>query len=71
MDESALPKFVSSLEWQRFAARTDWNLPRQSRIVKAGEVLPQAPIPDHEKRSLKADASGIEVSPSTAAKLRT
>jgi hypothetical protein len=44
--------------------------PRQSWIAKAGEVLPQAPIPGREKRALKADTSGIEVGPSTAAELR-
>jgi hypothetical protein len=38
-----------------------------SWIVKAGEVLPQALIPDHEKRALKPDASCIEVNTSTAA----
>jgi len=43
------------------------NLPRQTWIVKAGEVLPQALIANHERRALKADASGIEVSPSTVA----
>jgi hypothetical protein len=41
-----------------------------SSIVKAGEVLPQALIPDHEKRALKADASCIEASTSTAANPR-
>jgi hypothetical protein len=41
-----------------------------SSIVKAGEVLPQALIPDHEKRALKADASCIEASNSTAANAR-
>jgi hypothetical protein len=39
-----------------------------SWIVKAGEVLPQALIPDHEKLALKAEAACIEVSRSTAAK---
>jgi hypothetical protein len=38
-----------------------------SWIVKAGEVLPQALIPDHEKLALKAEAACIEVSRSTAA----
>jgi hypothetical protein len=44
---------------------------RASRIVKAGEVLPQAPIPDHEKCPLKADASCIETSKSKAANPKT
>jgi hypothetical protein len=38
-----------------------------SWIAKAGEVLPQALIPDHEKLALKAEAACIEVSRSTAA----
>jgi hypothetical protein len=38
-----------------------------SSIVKAGEVLPQALIPDHEKCALKGDTSCIEASTSTAA----
>jgi hypothetical protein len=41
-----------------------------SWIVKAGEALPQGLIPGHMKRALKADASCIEVSTSTAANPR-
>jgi hypothetical protein len=38
-----------------------------SWIVKAGEVLPQALIPAHEKLALKAEAACIEVNRNTAA----
>ncbi|MGA2638391.1 hypothetical protein [Methylocella sp.] len=41
-----------------------------SRIVKAGEILPQALIPTHEKLALKADASRVETSTARAAKPR-
>jgi hypothetical protein len=41
-----------------------------SWIVKAGEVLPQALIPDHEKLALNANAGYVEVSTNTAANPR-
>jgi hypothetical protein len=48
---AAVPK-VSSIMKRKLSASFG-----ASWIVKAGEVLPQALIPAHEKRALKADAS--------------
>jgi hypothetical protein len=58
-------KFGASLS---FIMKRSLSVPSgASWIVKAGEVLPQALIPDHEKLALKAEAACIEVSRSTAA----
>jgi hypothetical protein len=62
---AAVPKVCASLS---IITKRSLSVPSgASWIVKAGEVLPQALIPDHEKLALKAEAACIEVSRSTAA----
>jgi hypothetical protein len=51
-------KFGASLS---FIMKRSLSVPSgASWIVKAGEVLPQALIPDHEKLALKAEASSVQ-----------